>query len=74
VARFPILGLRDCEHLGSEVHIFPSDGVKAARLLGLHCGVLKLTEEAHMQDKPLIISATFTVQLERCLMGLLGDF
>jgi hypothetical protein len=32
-----------------------NDGVKAAELLGLHCGVLKLTEEAHMQDKPLVI-------------------
>ena len=32
-----------------------NDGVKAARLLGLHCGVLKLTEEAHMLDKPLVI-------------------
>ncbi|PYP91610.1 MAG: hypothetical protein DMG65_07180 [Candidatus Angelobacter sp. Gp1-AA117] len=32
-----------------------NDGVKAARLLGEHCGVLKLTEEAHMQDKPLLI-------------------
>jgi len=32
-----------------------NDGVKAARLLGEHCGVLKLTEEAHMQDKRLVI-------------------
>jgi hypothetical protein len=32
-----------------------NDGVKAAQLLGQHCGVLKLTEEAHMQDKPLVI-------------------
>jgi hypothetical protein len=35
-----------------------NDGVKAAELLGLHCGVLKLTEEAHMQDKPLVIVAS----------------
>jgi hypothetical protein len=34
------------------------DGVKAARLLGLHCGVLKLTEEAHIQDKSLLIEGT----------------
>jgi hypothetical protein len=32
-----------------------NDGFKAARLLGEHCGILKLTEEAHMQDKPLLI-------------------
>jgi hypothetical protein len=35
-----------------------NDGVKAARLLGLHCGVLKLTEEDHMQDKPLLVLAS----------------
>jgi hypothetical protein len=34
-----------------------NDGVKAARLLGEHCGVLKLTEDAHMRDKHLIITA-----------------
>jgi hypothetical protein len=34
-----------------------NDGVKAATLLGQHCGVLKLTEEDHMQDKPLLIMA-----------------
>src|SRR5256885_655913 len=33
------------------------NGVKAARLLGEHCGVLKLTEEAQAQNKHLIIEA-----------------
>jgi hypothetical protein len=36
------------------------DGVKAAQLLGLHCGVLKLTEEAHMQDKIAVIESPGT--------------
>ena len=34
------------------------DGTKAARLLGEHCGILKLTEADHMQDKPLVILAS----------------
>jgi hypothetical protein len=37
-----------------------NDGVQAARLLGLHCGVLKLTEGAYMQDKIIVIESPGT--------------
>lgn len=42
-----------------------NDGVKAARLLGLHCGVLKLTEEAHMQDKHLVIEGPVRIRYQK---------
>jgi hypothetical protein len=42
-----------------------NDGVKAARLLGQHCGVLKLTEEDHMQDKLMEIQSPFNSMTNR---------